>query len=276
MSDVTAKVGLGTSLEKQGKLDQAEVLFREALAEIQDDDPRRADILAAIGGVLLGQSRFSEAEEFFAKAFAALPPSDPHRKIVLVGLAAANVNQGKDGDAESYYRQALAVSDSGANVGGSTLGASVAATARHTSDAQLGASLLQTLPSLVRDDLIETQVCLQNQCWNAFGAMARRTVHSICANLGCARGDLKEQIDDLAANHKLNADESRTAHEIRTLGRNGAHPEWEPVTEQMATIGWGLLVWLCKRIFEQPPASPNWSSTTGRRYRLGNDHHNNP
>jgi hypothetical protein len=23
-------------------------------------------------------------------------------------------------------------------------------------------------------------------------------------------------------------------------------------------------------VYEQPPASPNWSSTTGRRYRLGN------
>jgi tetratricopeptide (TPR) repeat protein len=266
MSDVTAKVGLAASLEKQGKFEEAEAMFREALAEIHNDDPRRADVLAAIGGVLLEQRRFTEAEEYFGKALAMLPPSDRHRKTVLVGLAAACVNQGKDSDAETYYRQALAVSDNGVNVRESTITTSVAA----TSDEQVSASLLQALPSLVRDDLIETQVCLQNQCWNAFGAMARRTVHSICADLGCGNGDLYAQIEDLAANHKLNSDECRTAHEIRTLGRNGAHPEWEPVTEQMATIGWGLLVWLCKHVYEQPPASPNWSSTTGRRYRLGN------
>lgn len=66
----------------------------------------------------------------------------------------------------------------------------------------------------------------------------------------CGRGDLYDQAEDLAANHKLNSDENRAAHEIRTLGRNGAHPEWEPVTEQMATIGWALLVWLCKHVYE--------------------------
>jgi tetratricopeptide (TPR) repeat protein len=270
MSDITANVGLAASLQKQGKFDEAEARFREALAEIDNDDPRRADVLAAIAGVLLEQRRFTEAEDYFGKALALLPPSDLHRKTVLVGLAAACVNQGKDGDAETYYRQALAVSDNGVNVRESTIVTSVAATARHTSDEQVSVSFLQTLPSLVRDDLIETQVCLQYQCWNAFGAMARRTVHSICADLGCGKGDLYDQIEDLGASHKLNPDESRTAHEIRTLGRNGAHPEWEPVTEQMATIGWGLLVWLCKHLYEQPPASPNWSSTTERRYRLGN------
>jgi tetratricopeptide (TPR) repeat protein len=269
MSDVTAKVGLASSLQRQGKLQEAEVVFGEALAEMPNEDSRRADVLAAIGGVLLEQRRYTEAEDYFAKALAAMPASDRDRKTILVGLAAACVNQRKDVDAETYYRQALKVSES-ADVQESMIITNVAATARHTSDEQLSASLLQNLPPLVRDDLIETQVCLQNKCWNAFGAMARRTVHSICADLGCAKGDLKDQIEDLAANHKLKTDESQTSHEIRTLGRNGAHPEWEPVTEQMATIGWGLLIWLCKRLYEQPPASPNWSSTTGRRYRLSN------
>jgi tetratricopeptide (TPR) repeat protein len=221
MSDVTAKVGLAASLQKQGKLEEAEAIFTEALAEIHNEDPRRADVLAAIGGLLLEQRRYTGAEDYFGKALAALTPSDRHRKTVLVGLAAACMNQGKDSDAGTYYRQALKVSDSG-DVRESTITTNVVATARHTSDEQLTASLLQTLPSLVRDDLIETQVCLQNQCWNAFGAMARRTVHSICADLGCAKGDLNDQIEDLATNLKLNTDESRTAHEIRTLGRNGA------------------------------------------------------
>lgn len=269
MSDVTAKVGLGASLQKQGKFEQAEEVFREALAEILNEDPRRADVLAAIGGVLLERRRFAEAEDYFGKALIAMSPSDGHRKTILVGLAAACVNQGKDGDAESYYRQALEMQDGGVVRDASNV-TNIVAAARHASNEQLSASLLQILSPLVRDDLIETQVCLQNQCWNAFGAMARRTVHSICAERGCARGDLRDQIEELAANHTLNIEESRAAHEIRTLGRNGAHPEWEPVTEEMATSGWGLLVWLCKRLYEPAPANPNWSATTARRYRLGN------
>jgi Tfp pilus assembly protein PilF len=152
MTDLTARVGLAASLEKQGKFDEAEAVCGEALAETQNGDPRRADVLAAIGGVLLKQRRFTEAEDYFGKAIVELPMSDRHRKTVLVGLAAVCVNQGKDGSAETYYRQALAVSDSGVNGRESTITANVAATARHTSDEQLSPSLLQALPTLVRDE----------------------------------------------------------------------------------------------------------------------------
>ncbi|HIA52404.1 MAG TPA: DUF4145 domain-containing protein [Candidatus Melainabacteria bacterium] len=272
MSDLTAKVGLATSLEKQGKFKEAEVLFKQVLSEMSDADPHRADVLAAIGGVLLMQKGYEEAEEFFGEALLLLAPQDVHRKSVLAGLAASCINQGKDVEAESFYREAL--NFSGPSVHQTQITANISPSIRHASDDQLTANLLQGLPSNVRDDVIESQACLQNKCWNAFGAMARRTVHSICADLGCSKGDLKDQIDELCALNRLKLEEANSAHEIRTLGRNGAHPEWEPVTEEMATSGWGLLIWLCKRLYEQPPASPNWSTTTTRRYRFGNPGNN--
>jgi hypothetical protein len=123
----------------------------------------------------------------------------------------------------------------------------------------------ERIPPDVRADLNEAECCFQNQLYQAFGAMARRVVHSICADLRAYDGDLHSQISDLETRQRISAGNAETMHAIRTLGRNGAHPEWEKVTQEMATTGIELLIWLVRDLYATPDV-PDWKGE--KRYRL--------
>lgn len=110
---------------------------------------------------------------------------------------------------------------------------------------------VRLVPDLVRKDLLEADRCYHNKLFNAFGAMARRVVHSMCAAQGAyAAPNLHQQIEDIKNRNLVSSRVADYMHALRTMGRNGAHPEWEAVTEEMAEKGMKILLWLIKEVYE--------------------------
>jgi hypothetical protein len=124
------------------------------------------------------------------------------------------------------------------------------------------------IPELVRDDIREADRCYHNQLFNAFGAMARRVVHSICADKEAyEHNSLEVQINDLLTRSLITQEVSDRMHLLRKLGRNGAHPEWEIVSSEMAKTGWETMLWLVSEVYKTSvPELPDWPST--KRYKL--------
>lgn len=127
---------------------------------------------------------------------------------------------------------------------------------------------IANIPDQVRDDLIEAESCYHANLPNAFGAMARRVIHSICEDKGAFDQNLFDQITALVGNGIFSQEIGERAHALRTLGRNAAHPEWEPVTQEMAREGIELLYWLVRTVYghSNPPPVPQWADL-GRRRR---------
>lgn len=120
------------------------------------------------------------------------------------------------------------------------------------------------IPERVREDLLETNHCHQSKLFQAFGCMVRRVVHSICADKQAVGSDLKRQIDDLFNRGIFTEEIANRAHDLRTLGRHGAHPEWEIVTPEMADIGVAHMIWILQTIYLAPP-DRNWRKSGKRR-----------
>lgn len=107
------------------------------------------------------------------------------------------------------------------------------------------------VPQDVRKDLLQADRCYHNKLFNAFGAMARRVVHSICAAKGAYEApNLHQQIEDIEKRNLITGKVASYMHSLRTMGRNGAHPEWEEVTPEMAEKGMKILLWLVKEVYE--------------------------
>ena len=122
------------------------------------------------------------------------------------------------------------------------------------------------LPAMVREDLTEAERCYHSKLNNAFGAMARRVVHSVCTDKGASGHDLYTQIEYLVRGGVFSADVAQRAHAIRTLGRNGTHPEWEPVTPSMTHEGMRLLHWFVRTVYAvDVPQVPAWASNSKKR-----------
>ena len=123
------------------------------------------------------------------------------------------------------------------------------------------------VPSDLRDDLLEAVACWKYGLYQAFGAMARRAIHTICKEKGAYEGSLEQQIRDSQDRNLITAQVSERMHAIRKIGNSGAHPEWEVVTEDMAKEALKALVWVIRESFpNQPPAVPTVPSA--RRYKL--------
>lgn len=109
------------------------------------------------------------------------------------------------------------------------------------------------LPAHVRLDAIEAEMCLNKGLFNAFACMARRTVHSICADQGSSGKDLKEEIENLQKDGKFTDEIAKRAQDIRTCGKLGAHPEWDVIAEADAKLVLENLHWLLQVIYLPPP-----------------------
>lgn len=109
------------------------------------------------------------------------------------------------------------------------------------------------IPEYVEADLGEAAECLKHELYQAFGVMARRTIHSICADKDADGRDLATQINSLRASGELTDEVADRAHELRTLGRHGAHPEWELLTKELADEGMLHLLWIVETLYKAPP-----------------------
>jgi len=114
----------------------------------------------------------------------------------------------------------------------------------------------KNIPEQVRADILECGECAKHELYQAFGSMARRVIHSVCASKNAVGKDLAQQIDNLLANSTFTQEIADRAHEIRCLGRNGAHPEWEPLYKNHAENGLAHLIWITQKVYPEPELPP--------------------
>jgi hypothetical protein len=95
----------------------------------------------------------------------------------------------------------------------------------------------EAVPQSVARDFAEALRCQWVKASRAAAVMCRRSLQASCHALGAKGERLIDQIDDLAAQGKVTAALKDMAHEVRTIGNAGAHPDkdgLEDVTEQDA------------------------------------------
>ena len=110
---------LANLYRSEGKLDQAEPLYRRALA-IQEhlagsDHPDLADLLYNLATVVSRQGRYDEAETLFKRALAmkekTTGPDSPEVASTLNNLAIVYANQARYAEAEPLFARALAIKE---------------------------------------------------------------------------------------------------------------------------------------------------------------------
>lgn len=81
------------------------------------------------------------------------------------------------------------------------------------------------IPSPIREILIEAISCFGVLAWNATATMCRRAIQETVIKLGGSGKDLYNQIEDLEIKRIITTDLRDWAHEIRTIGKHGAHAD---------------------------------------------------
>ena len=83
----------------------------------------------------------------------------------------------------------------------------------------------QDIPSPIRAVYLEAQACHSVQAWNATAAMCRRAIQEAVLKLGGTGKFLFDQIEYLAGKNIIVPDLKDWAHEVRGIGRDGAHAD---------------------------------------------------
>ncbi len=87
-----------------------------------------------------------------------------------------------------------------------------------------GMSIDQSIPQEVAEDYIEGMKCLSVGAHKAAVTMFRRSLQTALLQKGALRGELRNQIDELAGRNTIPSDLKDLAHNIRVTGNDGAHP----------------------------------------------------
>jgi Domain of unknown function (DUF4145) len=85
-------------------------------------------------------------------------------------------------------------------------------------------SVAAEVPRLIAEDFSEALRCEWVKSYKAAVTMCRRALQASCVDLKAKDGKLQEQIDDLAEKRVITTALQETAHEIRSVGNDGAHP----------------------------------------------------
>jgi hypothetical protein len=80
-------------------------------------------------------------------------------------------------------------------------------------------------PSDVGHRWLEARRSIEGKNWTAAGVMARSAIQLVARSRNAEGKNLKEEIDDLAAKGLLPPIMKEWAHEVRSLGNEGAHPK---------------------------------------------------
>jgi hypothetical protein len=125
------------------------------------------------------------------------------------------------------------------------------------------------VPQRVRDAAIEAESCLSVGAWNATGTMTRRSLDAMVADKGGEGGDLYGRLKDLKQKHVLTPDLWEWAEELRVVGRHGAHPEWEEVTQEDAEYAVRFLREILRYLYINPAerAAKRLKETKGKAER---------
>jgi len=106
------------------------------------------------------------------------------------------------------------------------------------------------LPKEVAEDFREALACYSIFCFNAFAAMTRRTVQSMCTDLGAeGKNKVLKQLKDAKAmaEGEIDEDTFEVLQQIIIAGHNGAHPHLPKLSPERAAI----LLELMKSVLDQ-------------------------
>lgn len=93
------------------------------------------------------------------------------------------------------------------------------------------------LEEKVADDFREALTCYTNLCLNAFAAMCRRTVQSVCSDLGADGKDrVLKQLKDLKEMAEIDDETFTVLKQIIIDGHDGAHPHLPILNKDRASI----------------------------------------
>lgn len=81
------------------------------------------------------------------------------------------------------------------------------------------------IPQPIRDIFLEAVRCASIQAWNAAATMCRRAVQECVVERGGEGRDLYHQIEDLAQKRIITEQLKEWAHEVRIIGKAGAHAD---------------------------------------------------
>ncbi|MFH0771236.1 MAG: DUF4145 domain-containing protein [Candidatus Omnitrophota bacterium] len=81
------------------------------------------------------------------------------------------------------------------------------------------------IPEKIRNIFLEALCDFGIKSWNSTATMCRRTVQELAMEKGATGDTLFAQIDDLASRQIITQDLKDWAHEIRILGKEGAHAD---------------------------------------------------
>ena len=112
--------------------------------------------------------------------------------------------------------------------------------------------LHEAVPIGIRDAASEAEKCLGAGANNACGVMTRRAMHSLCGDKKAEGKDLFAQLHDLKSKGVVTPDLWEWAEELRVLGRNGAHHEWQEVTSDDAEYGVKFLREIVRYVYINP------------------------
>ncbi len=112
---------------------------------------------------------------------------------------------------------------------------------------------MRYLPSEVQSDFGEALICYSQNCWNAFGAMCRRTVQSAGAELGAeGTSKVQNQILDLKAMGLVTDQVFQQLQQILLGGHDGAHPHLPKIDESRAAVLLQLMKDVLYQLFVRP------------------------
>jgi hypothetical protein len=93
------------------------------------------------------------------------------------------------------------------------------------------------LPEEVEKDFREALICFSNICFNAFGAMCRRSIQSASTVLGAEGKDkVLRQIQDLKHMAAIDDETFEILKQVTVAGHDGAHPHLPNLSAQRANI----------------------------------------
>jgi len=109
------------------------------------------------------------------------------------------------------------------------------------------------VPEAVRNDVQEALDCLSVNAYNGFAAMCRRTVQTICEDMG-TEGSTKvqSQIEELKDIAGLSGEDYETIKQIMLTGHDGAHPHLPPINQDRAGLLLELLSDTVYQLYTRP------------------------
>ncbi len=109
------------------------------------------------------------------------------------------------------------------------------------------------LPEVVRKEIDEALNCLSVGAYNGFAACCRRSIQSLCTNLGAeTTTKVKKQIDYMAEVTGLEDDLKDLALQVMLAGHDGAHPHLPDMDATRAAAILSLLQDLTYELYTRP------------------------